>query len=117
MSNRGYWPGKVANRSDTWVWVLFDLDGKVYAKMLAPGKKSPGNVDADAVKHTLYGGKISGYDEWWRLKTGAEADIYNDGGILKINKTSWIGSLEKTKESDWGSINYDISDTSWGDKI
>jgi hypothetical protein len=117
MSNRAYWPGKVANKSNAWVWVLFDKDGKVYAKMLAPGKKSPGDIDADAVKHTLPGGKLNGYEEWWRLKNGAEVEVYDDGGLLKLKQTSWIGELVKTKESDWGTINYDTADIAWGVKI
>jgi hypothetical protein len=127
MSDNSWWRGRVANKSKHTVWVIFDDSSGMRAKKLGSNRKTPDDVDADGVMGVL-GFKISGWDQVWKLKNGAEANIISarfdgmagdtiDENIIWIEQTSFIGSLVKVNESEFGKINFDNDDNTWGTKI
>ncbi len=110
--------GRVYNKSSRPVWVLFDSGGVVQAKVLQPNHKSPKNIDADAVGGYASGETISGWAEWWKLPSAVTAYVRDN----KLSDGLWVygqppGLMSKTKEADWGTINYDTSGSAWGNKI
>jgi len=110
--------GKVYNRSKEWLWVLFDKGGVVTAKYLAPGYKSPKDIDADALKAWKAGLTIDGHSQWWKLPsliTATVGDNFWGPGLRVSGSIPFV--MSKTKESDWGDIQYDEYDENWGTKI
>lgn len=118
----GWWDGHVENNSKKTVWALVDdHEGQVYAKKVPPGHRSPNDIDVDAVKPVDVTVTINGYGSWWRLGRGNSVTIKESNNQNNLEmKGKAYGTLEKTKEEDWGrpggNIRYD-QDASWAIKI
>jgi hypothetical protein len=129
VSANSRWPGVVKNRSSMPVWVLWDEgDGdtkKWFAQPLAPGRRSPKSLDIDGVSAyeegmriaNLKGGKPDrAITDWWWLNKGAEVNIKDGFTLQIIEKTSLIGSLTVTMDSEvagWAPSWLGM-DASWG---
>ena len=120
------WNGIVRNKSDKWVICLWDTstitggDKKWHGKALAPGRRSPNWLDVDGVTALERTVAISGWQEWWWLDGGAEADIQTNGSALNISKTSRTGGLRQvtTAQVDTFGANIDTGqDVNWGEKL
>lgn len=123
MGDNSWWKGKVKNKSKQPIWVIFDKDKVMQAKKLGPNKRTPDDIDADGVQGVL-GFKISGWEKPWKLKNGAEAEVFqiithgfSNENILGIRQTSMIGSLMKVEDSEFGQIKFDDTDNNWGVKL
>jgi len=81
------------------------------AHLLPPGYKSPEHIDADGIKR--FDGKVfAGHKTWWKIPTGATADVLDVGGEL------WLIVPYKMKvgEKEFGEIYFDY-DEGWGQKM
>ena len=103
--------GHVKNYSSTYLWVLETDRKRAVAHLLAPGKKSPIEVDADAFRRKD-GRPIEGHASWWRFYDFSTAEVFgqtNELGVSVITKTA-VPDLRFAK------VTYDNS-KSWGDPI
>jgi hypothetical protein len=108
--------GRVVNKSDEWLWVLFNKGDKVVAKYLAPNRISPYGVDADAVKPWRSGLALSSYLDWWKLPSFVCAIVRNNtfsNGIY-VNGSPPGFMSQKDDATFGGHIEYDLNDETWG---
>lgn len=73
----GFIKGSVCNHSSKTLWVVETDSGPAKAHKLGPNMKSPSNIDADGIK-TVDGTSINGHTSWWKIRSIANADVYDD---------------------------------------
>jgi hypothetical protein len=76
--------GIVRNQSNGVLWVVENDSGRAIAHLLAPGLRSPQNLDADGVMDQRRT-PISGHVSWWKARDISIADVRSEAGNLTID--------------------------------
>jgi hypothetical protein len=107
---------KILNKSDEWLWVLFEEKDRTKGRLLAPNSKVPDGIDAVAFTSQRGGVSINRYMDWLQL-----------GSMSIVTVRTWKFStliayplpptllLEKT-DDDFDEIHYNES-YKWGVKL
>ncbi len=114
--------GQILNRSSVALYVIETTanegtTGKPPAvvHILAPGRKSPKNIDADGLKR-VDGKPIRGHSSWWKIRSYSTAEVFDDGTDLEISafgetavKDDEFSAYEMDNSPDWGEPIVDVA--------
>lgn len=103
--------GQVKNYSSRELWVIRKDSGPAIAYRLAPGRKSPSDIDADGFR-AVDGTPVDGHTSWVKIIDLSTADVKDDGLTLKR------GCLlcADVEEDEFGEVSFDES-PDWGDPL
>ncbi len=102
--------GQIKNTSSKILWVVETDTGPAIAHKLAPGRKSPSDVDADGVK-AVDGTAINDHSSWWKIKDGCVGTVKNSGAQLDLTTIPIPGS--RVQENEFGNVDFKADD-GWG---
>lgn len=101
--------GRIENRSSKELWVV--ADG--VAHVLAPMRRSVGDVDADGAR-ARDGTPINDHRSWWKVNDLGTMTISDDKGHLVMNGT-WF-TTTRVEDTEFGKLKYDDTH-GWGEPI
>ena len=107
--------GIVRNHSSQVLWVVETSTKRpkfnAVAHLLVPGYKTPEYIDADGLKR-LDGKSIAGHKSWWKIPTGATADVLETGSDLWVI----VSYKMKVEDKEFGDVYFDYNE-GWGRKM
>ncbi|MGF1520794.1 MAG: hypothetical protein ACFBSF_00560 [Leptolyngbyaceae cyanobacterium] len=103
--------GQVNNRSSRELWVVRKDDGPAIAYKLAPGHRSPEDVDADGFR-AVDGTPVDGHIAWVKIIDLSTANVEDDGSSL----TRGCLLCKDVGDQEFGDISYDDS-PGWGELL
>jgi len=103
--------GQVKNYSSRELWVVRKDAGPAIAYRLAPGRKSPDEVDADGFR-AVDGTPIDGHTSRVKIVDLSTADVEDDGPELKRGCTLCMD----VGEDEFGKVTFDDS-LGWGEPL
>jgi len=103
--------GRVRNHSSKTLWVVETDTGPAVAHKLAPGRQSPGSVDADGFR-AVDGTPVDAHTSWVKLIDLSTADVADSGDQL----TRGCVLCGNVGDNQFGTVTYNDADE-WGEPI